>query len=403
MILHQGACCGGMRKHLYTPSRGLFCGMHDSGYDAVVVGGGMYGCSLALHLSRLMERVLVLEAATGVLQRASYANQARVHHGYHYPRSLLTALRSRVNFARFTGDYGECLDRSFTKYYAVAKVFSKINAAQFKTFCKRIGMPLEPAPPAVRRLFNRSLIEDVFRVEECAFDAVKLQKQIVAALLQCGVELQTRCEVTQVQPGSGGRLRVLYLTAGHSREVEGRHIFNCTYSETNRLLTHSGLPAVALKHELAELPLVEVPQPLANAGITVMDGPFFSVMPFPPSGVHTLSHVRYTPHGSWHDDGAQAYRSAYERLAGSPRRTNYPCMIRDAQRYLPVLKECRYVDSLWEIKTVLPASESDDSRPILFHRDARRPGLTSIVGGKIDNIYDVLLEINKVQEQGGLR
>ena len=27
-----------------------------------------------------------------LMQRASYANQARVHNGYHYPRSLLTAL-----------------------------------------------------------------------------------------------------------------------------------------------------------------------------------------------------------------------------------------------------------------------------------------------------------------------
>ena len=377
--------------------------MPDSGYDAVVVGGGMYGCSLALHLSRGMERVLILEAATGALQRASYANQARVHHGYHYPRSLLTALRSRVNFARFVGEYGECLDRSFAKYYAVSKVFSKISATQFKTFCKRIDVPLEPAPPAVRRLFNRSLIEDVFLVEECAFDAVKLQRLMVAALLQRGVEVQTECRVTHVQSGSGGRLRVLYETAGHPGEVEGRLVFNCTYSETNRLLTASGRPAVALKHELTELPLVEVPPPLANAGITVMDGPFFSLMPFPPSGAHSLSHVRYTPHGSWQDDEAGAYRSARDRLAGSPRRTNYPCMIRDAQRYLPVLRECRYLDSLWEIKTVLPASESDDSRPILFYRDPQWPGLTSILGGKIDNIYDVLSEVNAMQEQGELR
>ena len=70
-------------------------------------------------------------------------------------------------------------------------------------------------------------------------------------------------------------------------------------------------------------------------------------------------------------------------------------MIRDAQRYLPMLRHSRYVDSLWEVKTVLPSSEADDSRPILFRRDDTMPSLTSIMGGKIDNIYDVLEELEE--------
>ena len=78
-------------------------------------------------------------------------------------------------------------------------------------------------------------------------------------------------------------------------------VFNCTYSQLNALLYRSGLPAVPLKHELAEMALVDVPPQLKSLGITVMDGAFFSCMPFPPRGLHTLSHVRYTPHGHWYD------------------------------------------------------------------------------------------------------
>jgi hypothetical protein len=55
--------------------------------------------------------------------------------------------------------------------------------------------------------------------------------------------------------------------------------------------------------------LVEVPEPVRGLGITVMCGPFFSVMPFPPRGLHTLSHVRYTPHEAW-SDAAGARRRA---------------------------------------------------------------------------------------------
>ncbi len=45
--------------------------------------------------------------------------------------------------------------------------------------------------------------------------------------------------------------------------------------------------------------------------------------------------------------------------------------------------------SLWEIKTILPQSDANDSRPILFKRDTELPGVISLLGGKIDNIYDL--------------
>ena len=72
-------------------------------WDALVIGGGFFGCRVAQHLASFLDGVVMVEEAEDLLQRASYANQARVHQGYHYPRSLLTAIRSRVNFARFAG------------------------------------------------------------------------------------------------------------------------------------------------------------------------------------------------------------------------------------------------------------------------------------------------------------
>jgi len=82
--------------------------------------------------------------------------------------------------------------------------------------------------------------------------------------------------------------------------------------------------------------------------------------------------------------------------------THYRFMVQDAQRYMPSLAGCRHVDSLWEVKTVLPASEGDDSRPILFKRDHGMKNLVCLMGGKIDNIYDVLHEIDVWRKQGGL-
>ena len=154
------------------------------------------------------------------------------------------------------------------------------------------------------------------------------------------------------------------------------------------------MPRVPLKHELTELALVEPPAELRSLGVTVMDGPFFSIMPFPARGLHSLSHVRYTPHGHWYDDD-RPNRAADEVFSRSDRTTAYPHMVRDAARYLPVIANCRYRDSLWEVKTVLPRSETDDSRPILFKPDFGLSGYHLVMGGKIDNVYDILDVIEK--------
>src|SRR5207253_2167800 len=71
------------------------------------------------------------------------------------------------------------------------------------------------------------------------------------------------------------------------------------------------------------------------------------------------------------------------------RTTRYLHMVRDAERYLPTMRSTRYVDSLWEVKTLMPRSEQDDSRPILLRRSAEHPGCLTVLGAKIDSVYDV--------------
>ncbi len=374
--------------------------MRHTPYDAVVIGGGFFGCTLALRLKDYMDEIIILEKERDILQRASYANQARVHNGYHYPRSLLTAIRSRANFDRFIDEYRTCIDDNFSQYYAIGKTFSKITAAQFKSFCARIGAPLEPAPNEVRRLFNRDLVEDVFLTREHAFDAVKLKVHTMKALNASKITVECNSEVVRLSEAEHGLIRVCTRTASREDQIAARHVFACTYSQLNRLLTASDIRPIRLKHELAEVALIEVLPDLARLGITVMCGPFFSTMPFPPNGLHTLSHVRYTPHYSWQD--AEGYHvDADECLRRYPKKSSYLRMIMDAQRYLPLLSESRYVGSIWEVKTVLPLSEVDDSRPILFKAHCGLRNLTCIMGGKIDNVYDMLDELDRLLAQRG--
>src|SRR5208283_1955882 len=118
-------------------------------------------------------------------------------------------------------------------------------------------------------------------------------------------------------------------------------------------------------------------------------GPFFSTMPFPARSLHTLSHVRYTPHCSWVDKGPES-PDPYTTMAAYAGASKSLHMLKDAQRYVPAMGSARIVDSLFEIKTLLVRNEIDDGRPILMERCESPNTVYSIMGGKIDNIYDAL-------------
>ncbi|SRR5579883_1142960 len=363
-------------------------------YEAIIIGGGFYGAAIATYLAskRGLKHIILIEREPSLLARASYHNQARVHNGYHYPQSFTTAYRSRVNLPRFIQDWPNAIKKDFTKLYGIARRNSKVTSHQFQRFCKEIGAKIQLANPSLRVLFEPRLIEEVFLVEEYAFDASKLANWAKNELQAWGVEIRLRTEVINISKGQHDTLKITMQSPhGEVESLTSRYIFNCTYSGLNQFNgdfpgTHAGL-----KHEIAEMALIQVPPVLQGLGITIMDGPFFSMMPFPARQLHTLSHVRYTPHLHWID---QQGINPYQKLNEYSRNTRIDRMLRDVARYLPAIREANYVDSLFEIKTVLTKNEKDDGRPILFEKHLELPGCYSILGGKIDNIYDVLEKLD---------
>ncbi len=363
-------------------------------YAHLIVGGGMYGCHVALRLAQMRpnDRIAIVEREADLLQRASYNNQARVHNGYHYPRSILTGLRSRVNAPRFQEEFRSAIVRDFDQYYAIARRRSNVTPAQFETFCHRIGAALRPAPDHVRYLFDEDLVEAVYAVTEHVFDADKLRAELWSRIRKTGIDLLFETEAVSVRPRHDKEpldltVETRGVQTGERMTLGCHHLYNCTYARLNGLLSRSGLNPIRLRHEATEMALVRLPPRLRDLSVTVMCGPFFSLMPFPPRDLSTLSHVSYTPHYSWAEESGTGYEGGHEPVFPLPSR--FGDMWRDAARYLPALSEAEYVESLWEVKTILPQSGANDSRPILFKRDPDAPNVVSLLGGKIDNIYDL--------------
>ena len=74
------------------------------------------------------------------------------------------------------------------------------------------------------------------------------------------------------------------------------YVLNTTYASVNQIHALLGFPSLPIKYELCELIICKVGPKLKDVGITVMDGPFFSIMPFGKTGYHSLTSVTFTPH-----------------------------------------------------------------------------------------------------------
>lgn len=361
--------------------------------DFLVIGGGFFGCSLSLFLRSLSDRVILLEAGEHLMNRASRVNQARVHAGYHYPRSALTAVKSMVLHRRFARDFPDAVVDDFQMLYAIARRRSKVLAKRFYRMFTDMGAPIALADPSQTALLNGEMIEAVFTCTEHAFDFSVLREHMADRLAAAGIDQRMGAEVVRLQELPDGVVAEL----ADGRSVKARHAFNVTYSQINTLLRSAGLADAPVKHELTEIALLRPPEPLGQYGITIMDGPFLSLMPFPSEQLHSLTHVRYTPHLSWTDGSAG--RPAYDVLKDSSPGSRHRHMILDGTRYIPGLAAAQWVKSLYEVKTVLLKNERDDGRPIFYQQEPAGSRITTILGGKIDNVYDLfeLIRLSRPQ------
>ena len=149
-------------------------------YDKIILGAGLYGLYAAQKCGAAGQRVLVLERDAAPFMRATYINQARVHMGYHYPRSYSTAIKSAHYFKRFCEDYSFCLHTQFDQVYATSAHFSWTNAAEFRRFCQAADIRCDDVAP--ERYFNPGLCDGAFLTTEYTYDAQVLKRWFLEQL-----------------------------------------------------------------------------------------------------------------------------------------------------------------------------------------------------------------------------
>lgn len=362
-------------------------------YDFLIIGGGLFGAYSALYLAGKGYRSCIIEKESALFRKASIVNQARLHGGYHYPRSIATARMSDDHRERFTEDHKQFVNFEFEQYYAIDKYGSLTDAAQFERFCNYMQIRCERVYG--HPLFDYARLEALYLTTEYSFDPVLIAHYYMDRLkAEPLIEVRLNQEILSAET-EGANWRV-QLREG---EVRAPTVINATYAGSNAINRLFGCSEIDLMHEISEMAFVAAPA-IQHLGLTVMDGPFGSIMPYGKSGLLSVSSVAYTHH-----------RVSYKHLPSYPCQTpetgcrpgyladcnscvnqppsNYRKMLAQMKQYFSGQVEWQYFFSWFTIKSKLQASFIDDSRPTEISCLHQHPHFYCIFAGKINSIYEI--------------
>ncbi len=370
--------------------------MIKSNYDKIIIGAGIYGLYSALLCGKKGEKVLVLEYDESPFMRATYINQARVHMGYHYPRSFTTAIKSAGYYEKFLDDFSFSIKNDFQKIYAISKNFSWTNAKQFKKFCDDANILCEEVSNDL--YFKNNVVEGTFKTKECTYDAKMISRFYLDEIDKYeNVDIKFNARIEKISQNES----TYEISLNSDELISAPFVLNASYASINQILNKLNLEMIDIKYELCEIILCEVDKEFKETGITIMDGPFFSLMPFGQTGYHSLTSVSQTPHKTSHDNLPTFDCQSKSNNTCSPNQLGNcnTCVARPkssweymkglANKYLKDSIKIEYRKSLFSVKPILKTSEIDDSRPTVIKIHSENPTFVSVLSGKINTIYDL--------------
>lgn len=332
-----------------------------------VIGGGLFGSTAAIHLARAGHDVHLYDAKADLMCGATAATYARLHRGYHYPRSPETGRESRAAEASFRAEYGEAVIDGGKQAYIVAEG-GHVTPSQYRAFLE--GEDLQ------------------FFQEGNRFDVVEPRVNLTS-LVTC-----VRRKVTEAGVTARLGYRINKLGAQHLRDRFDR-IVVATYARMNDVLAKLGCDLTEYKFQIVEQPIVRLFDKFQGQSFVVIDGPFGCIDPMDDSPYHVLGHVTKTIHAENVGCGAHVpdhLANLIDRvLDGIPECSRFREVADDLDRHIPGIGKARHVVSKFTVRAVLAGAEKTDARPTLVERmDAQ---VIKVFSGKLGTAVKAAREV----------
>lgn len=348
-----------------------------------VIGGGIFGCATALGLADAGLRVTLFERLPEILCGTSRNNTNRVHMGYHYPRDVQTAIRSRDSYRRFVAKFGDAILADFPNVYCIASEGSLTSADDYLRFCDHIKLP-HSTLDLKRHRTEIKQCDLALRCEEAVCDADILRQLLRGRLCQHpNIAVQCGTEVAAIDQDTRFELR----TSAAVGKLGFDAVVNCSYADINRLTNHLGHKVAEQQFEYTVVPIIDVDLP--PQGITVMDGPFVTLLPYGKTGHFSLYHVvhsviRTEIQSIVSQDWLDSKNSPFSSM---DREAYFRKFLEACADFIPALQKATLRGFLEGPRMVLANHEKDDARPSIVQNYGQ--GYLTVYAGKIDHCLSI--------------
>ena len=312
-----------------------------------IIGAGLFGCVIGYELHRVGHNVTIIEQDSDIMQRASKCNHNRLHLGYHYPRSIETAKQSLDGLVTFLTNYKEAIVSNFPNYYMIAKENSNVTAEEYIEFCDKANIHyIDPSSELFYndRLVDKTLLQLAIRTDESIFDYDILKSLVKNNIKDIDVKFNT-------------------VFDGNTNDCD--YLINTTYAGINTVNKQLNIPELKLKLQDVFIPYFKMDS--KPFGVTVMDGPFCSVLP---KGNNKNEFLLYSVEHSLVKD-----------------KINIDNIYKQSGKYFPFLKNVEHL-GYWRTNRALPVNNNDERLSEIFTYK-ENPKVINVLFGKVSTCHKI--------------
>ena len=344
-----------------------------------IIGGGIFGCEIAIALDSVGISVNLFEMNSNFLIGASKNNQNRLHLGFHYPRDIKTGYQCVNGFDRFSKKYEKAIFKNFKNAYFISDKNSKTSVKDYYQFCKKLGVDYikiksNDFPLQVNGAQNGILCNEYVYDTEILRDLInkKIKKSRIKVFLN-----------HRVQNAKKNLDKTFSVFSEDGSEIKSNFLINTTYSDINRITKKLNFPLQKNLYEYTVVPIVDLKLP--SIGITIMDGPFTSLLPYGKTGKFLIYHVDKSVIKSEVNEILNLnwlYPNKSPFLEIDKRDYFYE-LINECSTFFPFIKSAKLMDFLEGPRMVLANKDHSDERPSLIQNYENQ--YFTVFSGKIDH------------------
>ena len=335
--------------------------------NILIVGAGIHGCFLGKYLSNFKFNIYIVEKNKDICLGSSNATHNRANRGFHYPRSLQTTNECKKAYMYFEKNYNNYL-KKFQSYYCIEKR-SKTSFLKYVKYFKKNKLKFKIINKS--KYLKEKNLEGIIKAEEGCYNHIKIKSMLKKKMLNKNIKVINNFDLKKVS-FLDDKIRLISKKNNiFTKKID--LIINTTYDNSNVILKKfiNKAKVAKYKHQLTEVVRIKSKKKLP--GITIMDGPYATIMP----------HIGKKNEYLLYDVTNSILETSNRPIVRKIKKTNFKKIKNKLSKYLNFTGDFKYIGSNFGNRPVLiNDKEANRSTKIVEHHYLNKIRLITIREGK---------------------